>query len=151
MNMISTGAFQTEMDASIKQETLAEKFARVWEKKNSKVARAGGVSLMALTLAACGSDDDTTETAAEETTTVTPAEPAAPTVNNFTLATTDDFVAGTAGENDVVTATQTTYTAGDAIVDADATDADSLTVTATADITNTATVAGIETVNFNLD
>ena len=50
MNMISTGAFQAEMDASIKQETLAEKFARVWEKKNSKVARAGGVSLMALTL-----------------------------------------------------------------------------------------------------
>ena len=62
MNMISTGAFQTEMDASIKQETLAEKFARVWEKKNSKVARAGGISLMALTLAACGSDDDTTTT-----------------------------------------------------------------------------------------
>ena len=41
MNMISTSAFQDEMDASIKQETLAEKFARVWEKKNSKVARAG--------------------------------------------------------------------------------------------------------------
>ena len=62
MNMISTGAFQTEMDASIKQETLAEAFVRVWEKKNSKVARAGGVSLMALTLAACGSDDDTATT-----------------------------------------------------------------------------------------
>jgi lambda repressor-like predicted transcriptional regulator len=39
MNMISTGAFQTEMDASIKQETLAEAFVRVWEKKNSKVAK----------------------------------------------------------------------------------------------------------------
>jgi len=58
MNMISTGAFQTEMDASNKQETLAEKFARVWEKKNAKIARAGGVSLMALSLAACGSSSD---------------------------------------------------------------------------------------------
>ena len=36
MNMISTGAFQTEMDASNKQPTLAEKFAAVWEKKNAK-------------------------------------------------------------------------------------------------------------------
>ena len=60
MNMISTGAFQTEMDASNKQSTLAEKFAAVWEKKNAKAARAGGVSLMALSLAACGSDDATT-------------------------------------------------------------------------------------------
>jgi len=33
MNMISTGAFQEEMDASTKTETLAEKFARVWERK----------------------------------------------------------------------------------------------------------------------
>ena len=58
MNMISTGAFQIEMDASNKQPTLAEKFAAVWEKKNAKAARAGGVSLMALSLAACGSSDD---------------------------------------------------------------------------------------------
>jgi hypothetical protein len=50
------------MDASNKQETVAEKFARVWEKKNSKAARAGGVSLMALSLAACGSSSDTTTT-----------------------------------------------------------------------------------------
>jgi hypothetical protein len=60
MNMISTGAFQTEMDASNKQPTLAEKFAAVWEKKNAKAARAGGVSLMALSLAACGSMTSTT-------------------------------------------------------------------------------------------
>ena len=59
MNMISTGAFQTEMDASNKQNELVKKLVSAWEKKNSKVARAGGVSLMALTLAACGSDDDT--------------------------------------------------------------------------------------------
>ena len=56
MNMISTGAFLDGMDASEKQETIVKKFARVWEKKNSKAARAGGVSLMALSLAACGKD-----------------------------------------------------------------------------------------------
>jgi Ca2+-binding RTX toxin-like protein len=58
MNMIST-AFPIETDASNKPETLAKKFASVWEKKNSKTARAGGVSLMALSLAACGAEDET--------------------------------------------------------------------------------------------
>jgi hypothetical protein len=43
MNMIST-AFPIETDASNKTETLAKKFASVWEKKNLKTARAGGVS-----------------------------------------------------------------------------------------------------------
>jgi len=57
--MISTGAFQTEMDASKKQNELVSKLVSAWEKKNSKVGRAAGVSLMALSLAACGSDDDT--------------------------------------------------------------------------------------------
>ena len=57
--MISTGAFQTEMDASNKQQELVKKLTAAWEKKNSKAARAGGISLMALSLAACGDDDDT--------------------------------------------------------------------------------------------
>jgi hypothetical protein len=83
MNMIPTGAFLTEMDASEKKETLAEQFVSIWEKKNSKIARAGGVSLMALSLAACGSSSDDTaatdtpaaETPAEETPAAeTPAE-----------------------------------------------------------------------------
>jgi hypothetical protein len=59
MNMISTGAFQNEIDASDKQQALVKKLTAAWEKKNSKVARAGGLSLMALSLAACGDDDDT--------------------------------------------------------------------------------------------
>jgi hypothetical protein len=58
MNMISTGAFLNEMDASDKQSSLVSKLVTAWEKKNSKTARAGGVSLMALSLAACGSSDD---------------------------------------------------------------------------------------------
>jgi hypothetical protein len=57
MNMISTGEF-TEMDASNKQDTLVSKLVSAWEKKNSKTARAGGASLMALSLAACGSGSD---------------------------------------------------------------------------------------------
>jgi hypothetical protein len=61
MNMISTGAFQSEMDASNKQDALVSKLVSVWEKKNNKAARAGGVSLMALSLAACGSSDDTSD------------------------------------------------------------------------------------------
>jgi hypothetical protein len=73
MNMISTGAFQTEMAASDKQDSLVKKLVDAWEKKNAKVARAGGLSLMALSLAACGSDDDTaaTTTATTATTTTT--------------------------------------------------------------------------------
>ena len=59
MNMISTGTFLNEMDASNKQSALVKKLVAAWEKKNTKAARAGGVSLMALSLAACG-DDDTT-------------------------------------------------------------------------------------------
>ena len=57
MNMISTGAFLTEVDASSKENTALKRLVSAWEKKNSKVARAGGVSLMAISLAACGDDD----------------------------------------------------------------------------------------------
>ena len=89
------------MDASNKQPTLAEKFAAVWEKKNAKAARAGGVSLMALSLAACGSSDDTstttTDTAATDTTTTTtPVVDAAKTV---ALTTVMDSVSGGSGDD----------------------------------------------------
>jgi Ca2+-binding RTX toxin-like protein len=61
MNMISTGSFRTEANASTKQEELMKVLTAAWEKKNSKAARTGGVSLMALSLAACGgSSEDTT-------------------------------------------------------------------------------------------
>jgi len=59
MNMISTGSFLTETSASNKQSELVKKLTAAWEKKNSKTARAGGASLMALSLAACGGEDDT--------------------------------------------------------------------------------------------
>jgi hypothetical protein len=51
------------MEASDKQKNLlVNKLVKAWEQKNSKAARAGGVSLMALSLAACGSSDDTSDT-----------------------------------------------------------------------------------------
>jgi len=96
MNMISTGAFQTEMDASNKQTTLAEKFVAAWEKKNAKAARAGGVSLMALSLAACGSSDDTTtDSSADTTTDTTTTTPVAPTAQSLSFtANLDDLTGG---------------------------------------------------------
>jgi hypothetical protein len=103
MNMISTGAFQSEMDASNKQPTLAEKFAAVWEKKNAKAARAGGLSLMALSLAACGSDDATTTTATTTTTTTTTTTVAGQTL---TLTSKIDSLTGGAGD-DTIDATAT--------------------------------------------
>jgi hypothetical protein len=68
MNMISTGAFLNEMNASDKQKnSLVSKLVNAWERKNSKTARAGGVSLMALSLAACGSSDDSDTSAVSYT------------------------------------------------------------------------------------
>jgi len=121
--MISTGAFLPEMDASNKQETVAEKFARVWEKKNSKVARAGGVSLMALSLAACGSSSTTT------TTTVTPTpipdpEPTTPAVLPFALKADDDNEALVGTSNtDAYSFIQANYAATDLIADPSAAEA----------------------------
>jgi S-layer protein len=99
MNMISTGAFLNEMDASNKQVTAAEKFARVWEKKNTKAAKAGGVSLMALSLAACGSSSTTTTTT---DTTTTPTTPAAPASQSFSLTAAVDNITGGDGDDTIV-------------------------------------------------
>jgi len=103
--MISTGAFLTEMDASNKQPSLAEKFAAVWEKKNAKAARAGGVSLMALSLAACGSDDATTTTTTDTTTDTTTTDTTTTTVTpagqSFVLTKDADAVVGGAGDDTI--------------------------------------------------
>jgi len=101
MNMISTGAFQTEMDASRKNETLVKKLVSAWEKKNAKVARAGGVSLMALSLAACGSSDDdststATDTSSDTTTVVTPTVDAAV---NTAMTNVQDTISGGSGDD----------------------------------------------------
>jgi hypothetical protein len=154
MNMISTGAFQNEMDASSKQPTLAEKFAAVWEKKNAKAARAGGVSLMALSLAACGSDDATTTTTASDTSTTTTPVPA-----TFDLTPLTDIASGTqalngslasdfrfTSGNEVVNGITATMASADTLLDNSTTDNDVLNVTMTGG-TNITTM-NIETINL---
>lgn len=72
MNMISTGALKPETSTEIGQKnSLVAELVAKWEGKNAKALKAGGVSLMALSLAACGSDDSTTTTATTTTTTDT--------------------------------------------------------------------------------
>ena len=146
--MISTGAFQTEMDASNKQLTLAEKFAAVWEKKNAKAARAGGVSLMALSLAACGSSsDDTTATTTDTTTTTTTPTVVVNAAQNYTASTTADKLVGDSG-NDTFNATAATYVDADMVIDTSTTDADVVNITESAGITPQLT--NVETVNIEL-
>jgi hypothetical protein len=66
------------------------------------------------------------------------------------LTSSSDTKIGT-GTGDAFTGTSTTYTAGDIIVDAGVGDADTLTITATGDISATPFVVGIETVNFAIN
>jgi len=129
------------MDASNRQSTIAEKFAAVWEKKNAKAARAGGVSLMALSLAACGSDDATTTTATTTTTTTTTVTP---TGGVFDLTPLNDIASSTQGlngsvansfrfttSNDTVNGMTATMSANDVLLDGSTTDSDTINITAT--------------------
>ena len=95
MNMISTGAFQTEMDASSKEETLVTKLVSAWEKKNAKVARAGGVSLMALSLAACGSSDSSDDSGSADSSSDTSSVSTTPV--NLSMTTSADSLVGDSG------------------------------------------------------
>jgi len=92
--MISTDAFLTEVGTSSEKQTAAQKFVAAWEKKNAKSARAGGVSLMALSLAACGSSssDSSSDTSSGTTTTVS--------AGSYSLARGADTIVGsTAGDS----------------------------------------------------
>jgi Ca2+-binding RTX toxin-like protein len=157
MNMISTGAFQTEMDASSKQPTLAKKFAAVWEKKNAKAARAGGVSLMALSLAACGSDDSTTTATTDTTTVATPTVPTVvvPVIDAVVSAALtkgvdalvggsgNDLFSGQAGD------TNATIIAGDTVDGGTGTDTFTLATTGTATTIAGLTLTDVETIRVS--
>jgi len=152
MNMISTGAFLTEMDASSKKDELVSKLVAAWEKKNSKVARAGGVSLMALSLAACGSSSDTTSTeTATETTTVTPTpDPVGESyaLTDSAVTTKNDAFTGTSND-DTYTGDKDTIEAGDIILDqGGANDTANLTFN---DDLPALTLSGIENVNITIN
>jgi hypothetical protein len=146
MNMISTGAFQDEMNASGKTETLVSKLVSAWEKKNAKVARAGGVSLMALSLAACGSSNDSTATdTTSDTTTTTPVTPVVPAAQTLTLSTNTDIVAGADGD-DTISGASTSLSADD-IIDGGA-GSDTMTVShAAGAVTDVPNITNVETIN----
>jgi len=145
MNMISTGAFLNEMDASDKQPTLAEKFAAVWEKKNAKAARAGGVSLMALSLAACGgssSSDDSDSGSSGGSSEVVDTTPI-----SSALTTGLDTAVGGAG-NDSFSGSNTTLNAGDSITGGAGSDTLAVFSSAAATIGGF-TAAGVETISVS--
>jgi hypothetical protein len=148
MNMISTGAFQTEMDASEKQETIATKFVKAWEKKNARVARAGGVSLAALSLAACGSDDatstTTTTTTTPTTTTTTTTTPASQSLSLTATVAGDDLVGG-AGDDTFTGGSAARFQNADVLTGGAGTD--TLNTKITGDVT--ATIDEIETLIFD--
>ena len=155
MNMISTGAFQTEMDSLNKQSTLAEKFAAVWEKKNNKAARAGGVSLMALSLAACGSDDTTTtSTSSTTTTTTTTTTVDAAKTLTFTMSSVTgaiDNLTGGSGDDLFLANADGLLTTGDAANGGAGDDTLTSRHTVTTAVTIAPTVSNIETLNFRID
>ena len=109
MNMISTGSFLTAMDASNDRTSFVSKLVDIWEKKNAKnarVARAGGVSLMALSLAACGSSDDDDDTATTTTTTTTTTDTTTTTTTtpvnqSFSLTSRVDAIVGGDGDDTI--------------------------------------------------
>jgi len=146
MNMISTGAFQDEMDASNKQETLAKKFAAVWEKKNAKAARAGGVSLMALSLAACGSSDDstTTSTSSTDTTTTSTTTTTDPSATIGLTTATDIETLGSG--DDTVMASGTTLGSDDVITDGGGSDTLKVSVAPTGGTNVILNTTGVETI-----
>jgi len=146
--MISTGAFLSEMDASNKQSTVAEKFAAVWEKKNAKAARAGGVSLMALSLAACGSSSTTTSTTTTTDTTTSTATAAAKTMTLTTGVNTGTAFTGDTGDDTFIadnTGTAETTSAADTLTGGAGTD--TLNVYSDGAVAAMPTLVGVEVVN----
>ncbi|MDB9764559.1 hypothetical protein OAB37_01725 [Planktomarina temperata] len=84
-------------DSSAAELNATSKLVKAWESKNAKnAAKAGGISLMALSLAACGGSSTTT-TATDTTATDTTAVAG----SAFVLLATADVVTGTAGADTI--------------------------------------------------
>jgi len=139
MNIMSNGSFLDEMNASNKQEALVKSLTSAWEKKNSKVARAGGVSLMALTLAACGGSDDTpfSQVDVDSAVTAANAAAAAEAAAAATAAAASEAAAvaaaeATAAEAATAAATAAAASEAAAVAAAEATAAEAATAAATA-------------------
>ncbi|MDB4030498.1 hypothetical protein N9482_02805 [Planktomarina temperata] len=135
-------------DSSAAELNATSKLVKAWESKNAKnAAKAGGISMMALSLAACGGSSTTVTTPVVETPVVdTPVVDAA-TASALQISSvtgTFDNLEGGSGAD--------TFTAGSgALETGDAIDgkggSDTLTATYTADASVIASVSNVETIN----
>ena len=143
-------------DSSVAELNATSKLVKAWESKNAKnAAKAGGISMMALSLAACGGSSTTTTTSTDSTTTATTTTAVTPVSLQATTGV--DALAGTTGADafisqmDATAASNTlglldTFNGGDGV--------DSLTVVNTttgAVVTqlSAANVTNIETFNYS--
>jgi len=155
MNMISTVPFYGEMDEVKSQSDLVGKLTAAWEKKNSKAARAGGVSLMALSLAACGGSDDTPFSQVDLDTALTDASgtkhatvDAAITSNDVTIAAGVDITTDNqAAIDEAVAAVDLTTDNAAAVTAGLKAAADDLGITGTSSMTDAQLVEAIKTAN----
>ena len=146
-------------DSSAAELNATSKLVKAWESKNAKnAAKAGGVSLMALSLAACGGSDSTTTAVVADP--VTPVTPVTPTGNAITLTSGTDTVTSSSGSlngsastvrlaansNETITASTATIQTTDNMLDADGSDADVMNITVSGAM-NAMTATNIETVN----
>ncbi|MDA8525279.1 hypothetical protein N9K56_02945 [Planktomarina temperata] len=127
------------------------KLVKAWESKNAKnAAKAGGVSLMALSLAACGGSSTPVADApaADPVVPVVPVVPVAPAAKAFALTATTNVFTGGDGA-DTFAATHLTFNATDELAGGAGTDTLTIVDTGSADLTLAAAkVGGIEVVNI---
>ena len=138
------------------------KLVKAWESKNAKnAAKAGGLSLMALSLAACGGSDSTTTAVVADP--VTPVTPVTPTGSSMTMTSGTDTVTASSGSlngsaasvrfangsNETVNGQTSTIQATDNMLDGDGTDSDVMNITVTGAM-NAMTATNIETVNVTV-
>jgi hypothetical protein len=124
-------------DSSAAELNATSKLVKAWESKNAKnAAKAGGISMMALSLAACGgSDSTTTAVVADPVTPVTPV--------NSTMSVGVDTITGTSGADTfsgTAGGTTPTLTAGDSLTGGDGADMVLMVATGTANVN----VAGVQ-------
>lgn len=142
MNMISTGDF-LEVNTSEKQGKAVEKLAALWEKKNAKAAQAGGVSLMALSLAACGGSSSTTSSTSGSSSTSTSTDAATNAVGTTGI----DTIVGGSGA-DTLSVSTTTLNAGDSFTGGAGNDLLALFASATGTVGGFVT-SGVETISVS--
>ena len=106
-------------------------------------ARQGIPALALLPLLGCGTEETPAETVEEAEDQSTTSDG----INYFNLVVSATNT-GSIDATDIITATSDTFISGTSLVDENPYDNDELTVAATADITDTPTVSGIETINF---